>query len=477
MSNNRTFFKNAAEGQMSLRDVFSDVTRSHTPEESARVFIAGTALTTPDESEMLAGWQKPFLFARFALATFICMLISMVLAPFVKGGFDPLLAGMALMVPMTVLLLAWEMNIPRTISLMEIFKIVGIGGMLSLLFTIALIFAGIDLDGAIGAPAVEEPAKLAVVYILLRRKNRKYILEGVLLGMAVGTGFAIVETFGYIMDSSREGMLNYIAYCLDRNITVSFQEVLDVGYASGIDTAITRAFNGIVGHGVYAAIYSGGLMIAKGDEEVRFGHLLTPTFLKYFAASCLIHLLNNSPIVGAFFPYILGGMIWSWSFVKIALGAAFLLPLMRTGVNQVVQVCTAHNSGRVTLAVNRDVADVKIGGGAGVSVGAGAVSAASRIEFLSGPLAGQSFGIHAGQSVTVGRSPSCTIPVVGAGNVSGRHCSITLNGSMMLITDLGSTNGTYVGSQKLVPQQATLVPDGGIVYLGNKSCAFRVSSR
>ena len=67
MSNNRTFFKQVKEGHLTLKDIFSDVKRKHTPEESARVFIAGTALTTPDESEMLAGWQKPFLFARFFL--------------------------------------------------------------------------------------------------------------------------------------------------------------------------------------------------------------------------------------------------------------------------------------------------------------------------------------------------------------------------------------------------------------------------
>ena len=48
---------------------------------------------------------------------------------------------------------------------------------------------------------------------------------------------------------------------------------------------------------------------------------------------------------------------------------------------------------------------------------------------------------------------------------------------MILVTDLGSTNGTYLGSQRLAPQQPTPVPDGGVIYLGSKSCAFRVSIR
>ena len=33
-SNNKSFFKNAKEGQMSLGDIFSDVTRKHTKEEA-----------------------------------------------------------------------------------------------------------------------------------------------------------------------------------------------------------------------------------------------------------------------------------------------------------------------------------------------------------------------------------------------------------------------------------------------------------
>lgn len=472
MSNNRTFFKNAAQGYVSLADIFSDVSRKHTPEESARVFIAGTALTTPDESEMLAGWQKPFLFARFALITVACMLIIGLIGPYTRGGMDPLLVAMALMVPMTTLLLAWEMNIPRTISLMEVFKIVGLGGILSLLFTMGLSAAGIDLPGAWGAPAVEEPAKLAVVCILLTRKNHKYILEGVLLGMAVGTGFAIVETFGYIMDSSREGMLAYIAYCLDNGYNFNYQEVIDFGYTMGFDTAILRALNGVVGHGVYAAIYSGGLMIAKGNEPLKLDHLLKVDFLKYFLASCAIHAMNNS-FIADLFPEILGGTATSWSFVKIGLGALFLLPLMKKGVNQVVETSMGLNEGRVTLAVNRDVANLKYDQ-SGQGAGSGSCG---RIEFLSGSMAGQSFPLHPGKDLTIGRSPSCAIPLHAENNVSGKHCTVSVQGSMILVTDLGSTNGTYLGSQRLNPQQATPVPDGGTVYLANKNCAFRVSLR
>ena len=488
MSNNRTFFKNAVQGQMSLRDIFSDMTRKHTPEESSRVLIAGTALTTPDESEMLAGWQKPFLFARFFVICCVCLVLTLVLAEFSLSGIDALLVGFAMMVPMTMLVLAWEMNVPRTISLMEVLKIVAVGGILSLIFTMLLQAAGIEIQDAAWAPVVEEPAKLAVVYILLKRKNRKYILEGVLLGMAVGTGFAIIETMNYILNSTRAGMLLSLAHLVlgwaeqggieaalvqlltlvENQASLLSSVMLQDGAMDGIQTAILRSANGIVGHGVYAALYSGGLMMAKGSEEVSLKHLLHIDFLKFFAASFLIHFLNNSGMMGIF-PWIIPGYVNSWSLVKAALGIFFLLKLFKTGVNQVVQTTIAHNSGRVTIAVNRDVAEVKLGGGAAAGAG--------RIEFLAGPLAGQSFSVGAGQSLTIGRSPSCSIPVVGASNVSGKHCSVSVNGSMILVTDLGSTNGTFLGKQRLAPQQPTPVPDGGMVYLGNQNCVIRVSIR
>ena len=489
MSNNRTFFKNAKEGHMTLKDIFSDVLRKHTPEESARVLIAGTALTTPEESEMLSGWQKPFLFARFFLITVICMALCLVLSFFSPGGTDALLVGMALMVPMTTLILAWEMNVPRTISLMEVLKIVAVGGLLSLIFTLLLMFAGINFEDAAWAPVVEEPGKLLVIWLILRRKNYKYILEGVLIGMAVGTGFAIIETMNYILGSVREGMIMSMAEIIvnlanrsgaDAAIQVLInmvssqmdalsQTMLNEGAAVGMNTAIQRSFNGIVGHGVYAALYGGGLLMAKQAEPVKPAHLLNINFLKYFAAAFLIHFLNNSSLRSVF-PWIIPGKLMSWSLVKAALGAIFLLPLLKAGVNQIVEITISYHGGRVTRAVNYEAESISNDFGTQSAV-------ACRIEFISGPMAGQRFSLQDNNRITVGRNPNNSIPVAGLNSVSGQHCSVGLRGSMILVTDLGSTNGTYVGAQRLVPNQETVVPDGATVYLGNQQCAFRVSVR
>lgn len=471
MSNNRTFFKNAQQGSMTLKDIFSDVTRKHTPEESARVLIAGTSLTTPDEADMLAGWQKPFLFARFGLVTLICMVMFGLLGGMAQGANDAFLLCMSFMIPMVLLILTWEMNIPRSISLMEVLKVVAIGGGLSLIFAIAMFMLNLT-EGFFNAPIAEEPAKFAVVYILLKRKNRKYILEGMLLGMAVGTGFAVVETFGYIMGSARDGLIDACMYAFNNSLDVTYGELYSASHQEGLRVAVLRAFNAFAGHGFYAALYSGGLMIAKGAEPVNPKHLLSKSFLICFAISCVLHGLNNAPITSVIFPdFEIGGYtFWTYSVVQTIIAVVFLLGMMKRGVNQVIQVTIAHHGGRVTRAVQSNGSD------APVASGSAAHSAAARLEFVAGDMAGQSFGLQEGKPVTIGRHPNCQI-CVNVFSVSSCHLSVALRGNMVVVTDQGSTNGTYVGKQRLAPQRETIVPDGTVVYLGNQNCAFRVHIR
>jgi len=67
--------------------------------------------------------------------------------------------------------------------------------------------------------------------------------------------------------------------------------------------------------------------------------------------------------------------------------------------------------------------------------------------FLSGELKGRKFEI-ADAKVTVGRSSSNTI-VLNESSVSGKHCEITKDGENYILTDLESTNGTFVNGEQL----------------------------
>lgn len=495
MSSNRTFFKNIKEGNMSLKDIFSDVLKKHTPEESARVLIAGTPLTTPKEADMLAGWQKPYLFFRFFVLCAVVMVLAYFMAYLNYPGHDILLVVMTMVIPVTLLLLAWEMNIPRDISLTEVLKLVAVGGMLSLIITVifsvfkytfVLISENYSMLDAVWAPLVEEPAKLAVIYLVLKRKNRKYILDGVLIGMAVGTGFAIMETLGYVMDSMREGMvLSLVAMMVSETETSSAAAVLShyldlvvdssslsslsyaalqYGFQQAMGTAIRRGVGSIASHGTYAALYGGGLMIAKGAHPVEPKHLLHLDHLKYFAAACLFHAANNSRIQ----PYVnyLFQFDYAWAVVETTIMLLVFLPLLRKGVNQIVEISTAHNGGRVTVAVNRDAL-----------YGNPVSSAGAQLEFVTGPVAGRSYPVAEGQSLTLGRSSGCNVSLAGAGHVSGTHCMVRMSGGTLMITDLGSANGTYVANRRLNANQSIPLTDGSVVCLANQDCAFRVRIR
>lgn len=477
---NRTFFKQAAAGKMSLKDIFSDVFKKHTPEQSARLLIAGTPQTTPKQSEMLSGWQKPYLFARFLAVCAALVALCAIMAHWgYQQGNDLMLIVITLAIPVTLLILTWEMNIPRDISLAEVIKLVAVGGMLSLvitgIFNVFMTVLAVEtdtwffLDDAVWAFAVEEPAKLAVICLALRRKNRKYILDGVLIGMAVGTGFAIMESFGYMMEAMRMAMAALTpAELLD---SVDLRQLARVVYVNdqygAFDYAMRvvalRASYSLVGHGMYAAFYGGGLMIAKGSHELRPAHLLHKAHLGYFALSCVLHAIHNSDIPG--YLESLFDFEYAWQVLAAVIGLAFFLPLLRRGVNQIVTISAAQNGGRVTRAVERTPA---------APAAAAANEPVLGLSGLAGLASGERRPVYEGECVSMGRSPACTISLPQAANVSARHCELNCSGGTPYLTDLGSTNGTYVGGRRITPNQPVLLHDNDEIWLGSRECALRV---
>ena len=93
----------------------------------------------------------------------------------------------------------------------------------------------------------------------------------------------------------------------------------------------------------------------------------------------------------------------------------------------------------------------------------------------TGPMAGMQIVCRPGDRVVLGRSKSGASHVLtGYDKVSGTHCRIEARGNSVTVTDLGSTNGTKVGSQKLTPNVPVNVPHGGILFLADNNCAFQV---
>ena len=87
-------------------------------------------------------------------------------------------------------------------------------------------------------------------------------------------------------------------------------------------------------------------------------------------------------------------------------------------------------------------------GATGVRASAGPEDApAARLAVTAGPLKGTSLPLTSAP-VLIGRAPTCTL-VIDDDYCSARHCRIFSEHGEWKVEDLGSTNGTYLGNQKV----------------------------
>lgn len=477
MENNKTFFKDAKNGTLSLGELFSETMKRHSAEDTAKVLTAGTVLTTPEERDMLADWQRPFLFARFFLGWVGVLLLAFLMASLVgfTGGYYLLMVGIPFLVPTTILLLVYEMNVPRNISLYDVIKAATLGGVLSILAA-AIINYYTDDYMAVWAGAVEEPAKLLVIYLILSRKNYKYALNGALIGAAVGTGFAVMESLMYVIASAGEGVYIWLEIWNADNMTLvdvleSYGTVWIDAVFYALYVAVARAVTAVSGHGIFAALYGSALVKAKGDEEIRLAHLFNPGFLVYFAVSILLHALHNYDL-NLGLPVLLGGNLKSEYIIIAIIAFALLLSTLHTGVNQAVARALSLNGDRYTIAVDRDKReDLEKR-----QHNAGAVAYKDfKLKCISGPYAGKKFRCANDQAFTIGRdSRSNAIAVPECKYVGTVHCRIEASNGRLYITDLSSRNGTYLDGQRLSANQPIHALNASVLQLGNEDCRFQV---
>jgi protease PrsW len=187
--------------EINLRELFSQVFVKHPEEEGERLFLVGTSQTTPSIEEVLDSWPRPWLYARIFLFTgFIYVGLYIGFEVFDNAHFFPgLIMVGSFIVPLTILIFFWEMNAPQNISIYKIIKILFIGGIMSLI-TAVFFYKNIgDQTSVIMVGFVEELAKLLVIIWFIRENKYTYILNGILIGAAVGTGFAAFESAGYAL--------------------------------------------------------------------------------------------------------------------------------------------------------------------------------------------------------------------------------------------------------------------------------------
>lgn len=286
-----------SESYVTFKDLFKGAFKKHKTEELDDIFVCGTKVTTPDVKDInpqnAGAWVYLRIFIFFLIA-YIPVRIGYI--TYGNANFLPALIMLgAFAMPVTVLIFFFEINIFKNIPFYRVVEYFILGGSLSLIT--AILFFELDLNtdistytGALMVGLIEEAAKATIVALFLfRDKKCKYILNGLLIGAAVGAGFAAFETAGYIL---RYGM-NY-------------------GVATMLGTIKVRGFLAPGGHVAWAAIEGAALMLVKGFDKLEKKHLNDKRFLLICLIPIVLHGIWDMPINLPFYgvPIIMTVLAW-----------------------------------------------------------------------------------------------------------------------------------------------------------------------
>lgn len=269
---------------VTFKDLFKNTFKKHTEEELDEVFICGSDKTTPKVEDINP--KKASAWVYFKILIFFIIAYIPTRIGFVSYGNTNFLPAMIMLaafaIPVTVLIFFFEINLFRNIPFYKVIKYFVLGGALSLILAI-LYFTLPYFDtsattqtyfGALLIGLVEEAAKAVIVALFLfKSKKCNYILNGLLVGAAVGAGFAAFETAGYIL---RYG--------------------LDSGLQTMLEIIKLRGFLAPGGHVAWAAIEGAALMYVKGFETLDKKHLNDKRFLLICLIPVVLHGIWDMPI-------------------------------------------------------------------------------------------------------------------------------------------------------------------------------------
>jgi protease PrsW len=128
----------------------------------------------------------------------------------------------------------------------------------------------------LGVGLIEEAAKLAALVLVTRRMRVRHTRDGVVLGAAVGFGFAAFESAGY-----------------------AFQTLLSQGgtIAAMVQTEVLRGLLAPLGHGLWTAILGGVLfrhLARRGAARPHLGGLLARAVVLSYLWVSVLHALWDS---------------------------------------------------------------------------------------------------------------------------------------------------------------------------------------
>jgi len=168
--------------------------------------------------------------------------------------------------------LFFELNTPRNVSVYQVGKMLLLGGALSLVTTVFLF--GVIPGSGVGSlvPAVltgvtEETGKALALLIVLGSRRYRWQLNGLLLGAAVGAGFAGFESAGYALRAALG------------------QRSID----AAVESITVRALLAPGGHVIWTAMIGSALWRVKGDRPFALSMLFHRDVVRRWAIAVVLH--------------------------------------------------------------------------------------------------------------------------------------------------------------------------------------------
>ena len=329
--------KNKTKIKLNYSEMFSELFKHHTTEDAEKIFAWGVRRPTLDDINVNV--IHPWVFLRIFSCLFLACAVFLFTMNSSQIGIGGFAFFSALLMPFSIMVFFYEVNITHEVSFYNMLKSLLLSGILSGIIVLvivsitsqsqtytSMITGGMtSFDALMQAALPEEIAKSAVVAYMIVKIKPKYLLSGIAIGIAVGAGFAILETAGYITSISLSVMDKYGSQAQ--------------GYLGmfELQTAVTRGLSAFGGHVSWAAIEAGGIMLAKKQKEFNISNIFSTSFLVAIISTIILHTAwDTSFITGISFTGGLASNVKMYVCAFLAFG--IVLYLTKKGIIELIDL-------------------------------------------------------------------------------------------------------------------------------------------